>query len=293
MHGDIRLITRNFLSILLLLFTVFRVSFAGDITPAGCRLQRTWQPGAIAKFYEYPLYDIVDYNSPDFSSTGFLDSSKYPYVGEVKGINNFNWDSGPSGSVSPFGFTGVPTSNFMMVLTGYFIAPMTGVYGMNLKVADYFAFFIGAGRAFDCCKQTASFSSDDALFSLTISGGGELGANSHKVYLERGVAYPVRAIYVNAEGQGVLEMSVRMPGGLIISDFAGAIFSDGDGGYDEELCSDITVSHPYTTIFNTQYTESIQGYVGGLTAPSVVRTVTETQWYNADDGQVNIITVVY
>ncbi|KAK5781564.1 hypothetical protein RI543_000982, partial [Arxiozyma heterogenica] len=256
--------------------------------------QKTFGRVLLSEFYEYPEGDIVDYNSADFANGGYLHCTfGCPYVGEITGVEDLNWDSGWPATVPPYGYTGVPASNFLMVATGYFVAPMSGVYYMALEVADYAAFFLGAGSAFDCCNQTGSFTSGDPMFVLTVGNGGVLGGANHKVYLERGHAYPFKAIYVNAQGRGAIRMAIHLPGGMVVTSLAGAVFSQVDDDADEgELCSPVSISHPFTTILNTAYTLSVQSYRGDLPTQSAVTTITTTDWLNKDDAQVSIITVV-
>ncbi|KAG0653337.1 hypothetical protein C6P44_001969, partial [Monosporozyma unispora] len=130
------------------LMSVSAYEGAGGYSPAACHPMPGQTPGFNAKLYYYP-YGNLDYShQTEFLAVGYQSILTPGPV--VTGVTNpfFNilFD------VIPF-YPSWKSDNFSVELTGYYVAPQTGVYRLSYKVDDAGIIFFGSGSAFDCCTQ--------------------------------------------------------------------------------------------------------------------------------------------
>lgn len=258
---------RRVVTLLLIFNTFFKLSFAS--TPyVACRNPSY---GAKVEFYEYPLYDKDSFKNPDFLSGGY---TKNKYLGEFTPVLNVSWDSGWPATVYPYGFNGVPITNFLMVVTAYYQAPQTGHYTITLKADDFAAVYVGSHPLLNQCDfDKYNFTSNELVVSST-----GLEANSKKVFMGHQVYYPIKIIYVNYMERGILSVDITKPDGTVDA---------GINKYLYEMPDSPARLLPTTLV--TKYLTSTVSYLPGLTAPTTFSTTTSTDWLNSENGEVDII----
>ncbi|KAL3230407.1 hypothetical protein RNJ44_00856 [Nakaseomyces bracarensis] len=111
------------------------------------------------------------------------------------------------------------TTNFSMLLHGYFKPLESGDYSFYVEGSTEVLVSIGHGIAFNCCsydetandfKYVAIYSNDDLPPHSSF--------HAHRFYLEKGVYYPIRIFYLNADKRARFEFSFRKGGADGISD---------------------------------------------------------------------------
>ncbi|GMM32627.1 hypothetical protein DAMA08_053720 [Martiniozyma asiatica (nom. inval.)] len=107
-------------------------------------------------------------------------------------------------------------THFTFEYTGYFYATTSGIYEFAItNVDDCAMFWLGSG-AFDC-RDTTKIPSDAIStyvgFALkTISGNGSMYSY---LYLDEGLYYPMRIVYVNWRKDGYLKFYIIGPTGSV------------------------------------------------------------------------------
>lgn len=157
-------------------------------------------------------------------------------------------------------FSQILTSIFIYLIFNFFIAPETGLYKIVANECDAGAWFwLATDGAFDCCSQGInSDSADDIL--LGIRDDGNYGSY---VYLEEGVLYPMRAVYINLAGAAIFQFEVVTPSGYPITDFSSYIVNFDVSELSD--CGEVTASNPLSTttavtigtIVDTEFNEGV------------------------------------
>ncbi|KAG0670435.1 hypothetical protein C6P42_003939, partial [Pichia californica] len=107
-------------------------------------------------------------------------------------------------------------NGYSLQLTGYFVPTQTGIYAFKTdNIDDALMLWIGTSNAFECCNpnvipKNSIYSSDESnagyLFFST------LGNNQNGyIYLEAGVYYPIRVVFVNNNLTSVLKLYFQTP----------------------------------------------------------------------------------
>ncbi|CAL9736110.1 hypothetical protein MOSE0_J02146 [Monosporozyma servazzii] len=272
---------QRLVSVLILSITLFNVTNAGIALPSCDMKHLTGTLGATVRFFEYPYKDRDHYRDLDFVSGGYLSNN---YLGTVNDVQDINWSFGDNFSVLPYGFP-VPTPNhFLMEITGYFLAPQTGIYNIDEDVDDSGALFMGAGLAFDCCGQPNDYTSSNPIINNALN----VPHVPTEIHLEAGLYYPFKQVYINYQGTGRLKLAMTLPDGSS-DDTAGRLYSFTET--DPSQCAVISHSHKFTTHISTT-TATVTHTTSIVTAPTTVSTSTLTTWSNDDNGEVEIIYVV-
>ena len=264
-NNDIFLLRRKFVAIFLIFSVIFKTSLA---------VSYYREHGAKARFFEYPLGDMTSFNETEFLLHDFR---KNKYLGEATGIRNISWDSGWPAVVPPFGFEGAPITNFVMSITGYYLAPQTGYYNMSLQADDYAALFIsmdppGIPNYLHFCNFTAN----DFVISAGGSAANGLKPSYARPYFLGGKFYPFEIIYVNSMQRGVLKFEFIKPDGTVDTQSFDRIYAMPEREI-QSISSLVSLNTIYET-FN-------RSTVPGLTTPTTVSTSIYTDWidyYSAD-----------
>jgi hypothetical protein len=161
-------------------------------------------------------------SAPD-PGAGTLDTSNFAaglFIYARTGYHNNNVNYLPTGATFTQGnyttinFTVTNNTLVSYLWVGYFLAPTTGVYQFALRSDDRAAFWIGSlalsGFTFNNEAVEANFNTGEVF-----SGG---------YTLTEGVAYPVRLLYGNSGGTGVIELRFVPPGGTITNNGTGYYF---------------------------------------------------------------------
>lgn len=142
-----------------------------------CTVPKNGTVGAAVSFYDFIL----------------LGGTHHPrYEGKIGGVLDLAWDTGESLDDHPYWFKGVPLSPFLMEITGYYKALLTGIYTITTKLNDSATILVGAGVAFDCGNQHKNFIAKK--FSLTGSGVNKIPG---PFYMRKDYYYPFRIEYAN------------------------------------------------------------------------------------------------
>ncbi|CDO93407.1 unnamed protein product [Kluyveromyces dobzhanskii CBS 2104] len=299
-------------------------------TILGCSpLSNLKYPGFEVTYYHYPLAPIG--NSGCYAYDNTYQSESYQFGGyetygggvidKSYGVTNLNFKSTyqdscstPHKALLPSNYnynTPITTTNFSMLITGYFYAPKTGSYDFILNYIDDLSFLnVGAGKAFDCCQLAGSVS-NPAPFDLSVVW--PQSANTVTTYLLGGYYYPIRIFFVNRQGLAGLTVSFKDADGVLHDTFDKFIYSFKDG---EECPVPVhTTTKPwdgsgtstYTTVSeypdgggtvtenvivieapNVQTaTTEVTGWTGSFTSTYATMTVTET----GSNGFPNIKTI--
>ena len=272
----------------------FILNLALGADPGACVPDiRTSSPGFRATFYPYenayvdgaPNYNPEDAYFPDaninYLLTGYRNT---PIQGATSGVTEpafsygyptdpylIQWEDLASDYVYGV-FTSV--SNFTLELTGYFLAPETGEFAIEVTADNGAVVTFGAGQAFECCNtQILSNDGEFTLFSNEEFNGSLPNILSEPQRLTAGFYYPIRISFVNTAGPAALDLVITTPSGIRITDFDETIFSFLDVGSN---CPYV----PPTVTFTTPWT--------GTTT----RTITHTPSSDGDTITVEIDTPV-
>lgn len=121
-----------------------------------------------------------------------------------------------------------------MLMTGYFLAPTTGTYNLDLTYVDDLAYInVGAGNAFNCCQLARSVNTPGAFSLYAIWPQAQ---NFVTIDLVAGLYYPIRVFYVNRNYIGGLKFYFTTPDGIQHTDWTGYIFNAEDAE-DGEQCN--------------------------------------------------------
>ena len=273
---------QKILTLLVLFLSLINYTNAG-IVPEACGMTGlTPQKGAKVRFYSYPYGDTVTYKNSTFLAGGYLSGKS---VGTVNNVQNLQWDSGLFVTTPPYGYTGVPISNFLMEITGYYYAPQTGIYTITNQVDDIDAVYIGNGGAFKCCGQDQDFTSSNLIIS-NLYGAGSL---SRQVYLEANFYYPFKIVFVNIRGQGLLKLTLDLPDGSKDSTVGNNLYTFPNAAPD--ACAIITKSYEFSTSTTTTFTTTTTT-VANVVGTKTITTTTTTSARNDDTQQVKVIYIV-
>lgn len=126
-------------------FGIFLLGLIGKVeATAACLPSSTSSNGFTAKFYQYDFGDESTFSTAAYMASGYAN-------GEL-----LNTESGITNILIAYGYS-LDATNFTVELTGYFLAPQTGNYSVQIDHVDDSAILdLGTGLAFDCCLQDAS-----------------------------------------------------------------------------------------------------------------------------------------
>ncbi|MDN5583850.1 MAG: PA14 domain-containing protein, partial [Lactobacillus sp.] len=139
------------------------------------------------------------------------------------------------------------SNHFLFEYTSYFTPTQSGLYKFQLiNVDDGAAIFLGNG-AFNCCAPSASGNLPNSVNSLLTVGylNGPQSGSTGYVYLQGGLYFPFRLVYVNIDTKAWFNFSIVQPDGTTINNFSNIVFVPNFAG----ACSATTVTQ--TTIFTT------------------------------------------
>ncbi|XDT13785.1 Hypothetical protein J6893_00957 [Nakaseomyces glabratus] len=239
--------------------------------PQGCSPVDTSgiKPGLKMDLYRFPItppgtgcwsWDWLTV-TPDFPRSGYW---KWPKIAEVDGVvGPLHLDSGhttcdPFTSVLPLGFNylqSITTTNFTMVLHGYFVPKQSGKYTFEFKADDALLLNLGSGNAFSCCDYNNSQYNQGEYLAYAIWSKNNQTAT---LYLEKGIYYPIRVFYHNRCCGAYMDVVYYFNDSPIPNrDFSGLLFSipdsdscDANIGFDE-TCSSINTITTYSTQYIT------------------------------------------
>ncbi|KAK5961307.1 uncharacterized protein PWA37_001159 [Arxiozyma heterogenica] len=227
--------------------------------PVACAVPGNGISRATVRFYDYLLG-----GDPTYKNT-------------VTDITNIKWDAGPRLNNPPYGFTDIPITTFLMEITDYYRAPMTGIYTVTTNSAGFISVFMGTGLAFDCGSQDEDFGIGN--FQVTNSGSvvSNMGQTSREIYPKEGYFYPFRVAYINYYVRGILDILINLPNGTVDSTIDQNVYSISDNNPND--FSSISFSFTGLTIYTTT-TTTRRTTLSRLTATTTTRTKTYTSRYN-------------
>lgn len=197
-------------NLFILFLASFNVTNAARTVP-GCEIDDSYsETGAVVRFFDYSLLDLLDYLDINFLSGGYLSNNQLKVITQVQDIS---WDSGLLGTTLPYGVTGVPSTHFVMEITGYYHTSQTGFYNIKLDAVGSTALFMGSGFAFDCCAQLSDFTANDAI----VTNGLTIITLPTEIYMEAGLYYPFKIVYVRYGLPGAMDVKIALPDGSVDS----------------------------------------------------------------------------
>ena len=265
--------------------------------------------GFTAKFYQYTRGDTETFQSPAFMGYGYANND---YMNTVTGVNNIQinycmpcqysifgspqpvtcgtsvnygncynnpYSSSQSGTI--YGYTFSTATNFALELTGYFLAPQTGSYTVELNQVDDAAILnIGNGIAFDCCQQDdAPVQTTDFSINAIKPDNGDPGSMSTTVDLVANYYYPIKIVFVNEVNTAGLDVAVTLPDGTVITnDFTGYVSSFES----EPQQPDCTVINPAPFVTSTTF----QSWTGSYTTTYGTSTTLTTDTNGNEEQEV-------
>ncbi|ODV88839.1 hypothetical protein CANCADRAFT_3481 [Tortispora caseinolytica NRRL Y-17796] len=174
----------------------------GTATPVACEAS-----GLDVKEYWTPY--MYDFTSADMR--GLYREKVIPNGPTNTGISIFNepYVTRPAGTPSfMFGVQLGYYANATLEFTGYFMPPTDGKYLVSSTADDGVAIFMGTPDAFACGNVTALSGGDPVSQSLVFTNP----YSSGDIYLQAGVAYPIRIVWYNRDGRYGLILRWTMPG---------------------------------------------------------------------------------
>jgi hypothetical protein len=170
--------------------------------------------GAIYTAYPNPItnpYDVEDFDYAPFTASSYNPPSVSPLdTGAVADINF----AVPGSGVGPaYGSSSLNTTYTTFVYHAFFIPPQDGSYTFTFQNVDDIAYLWLGSKAF----STWSESNYDvkAVFRNT--------PGSMTSSLVVGTCYPVTILFANAQGASVLDFTVTLPNGTVITDTTGLL----------------------------------------------------------------------
>lgn len=244
---------QNAFSICVLSLAFFNATNAA-LTPSGCEIDDNFsEAGAVVRFYEYPFYDIVDNKDINFLSGGYLSNNLLTIASQVTDIT---WSAGLLGNTLPYGVNGIPPDHFVMEITGYYRTSQTGFHNINLDALGSTALFMGSGSAYDCCGQLNDFTASNPI----LTNGLNAIDLPKEVYMESGLYYPFKMVYIKYGIPGSLSLKITFPDGAVDATVGNNlhVYSVGDTSH----CRVVSKSLEATTYLKTSstaatYTDSL------------------------------------
>ncbi|TID31299.1 hypothetical protein CANINC_000107 [Pichia inconspicua] len=136
------------------------------------------------------------------------------------------------------------TAHFVLEESGYFKAPSTGLFEFELTDVDDGALVTIGGAAYDCCTGILSpGSAEPFIFGVKAANDDSNPVFKSWVYLEKGLVYPFKLVYLNAISAGSITLNVKTPEG-VVADVDDYIYQVTDNASE---CTPTVVSTVYST----------------------------------------------
>lgn len=199
---------------------------------------------------------------------------------------DLKWDSGQKVTNPSYGYVSFPISDFLMEISGYYKAPLTGIYTLTTKVDGFDTIFMGSGDAFDHGVQKIGLGSGGRGFINTGNSVGGTNAVSRAIYMEAGYYYLFKAVYINFSGGGMLEMTMNWPNGTVDSSIVNNLYSIPDASFTNR--SAISFAYSGLTAHKT-ITSTKTVTLSGLSTATSSFTTTTTSTINRFNEEVMVI----
>ena len=275
-------------------FGIFLLGLIGKVeATAACLPSSTSSNGFTAKFYQYDFGDESTFSTAAYMASGYANRELLNTESGITNIliaygmecdlsdgttvtpsepwdfdygqceNGYYIDSEQTGTV--YGYS-LDATNFTVELTGYFLAPQTGNYSVQIDHVDDGAILdLGTGLAFDCCLQDASpIGNTDFSINAIKPESGQASSAAYTVDMVAGYYYPIKIVYTNSQQIGFLYITVTLPDGTSVSnDFNGYVYSF-QNDVEQPACTvsnpapflTSTAGKPWTGTYTTTYATS-------------------------------------
>lgn len=261
---------RNLAAIILGLYICLKFATAA-LASAACVITNDGTVGATVRFFNYIWNGTRTFPK---------------YNGTVTGVLDLKWDSGQKVTNPSYGYVGVPISDFLMEISGYYKAPLTGIYTLTTKVDGFDTIFMGSGDALDHGVQEIGLGSGGRDFINTGNSVGGTNAVSRAIYMEAGYYYLFKAVYINFSGGGMLEMTMNWPNGTVDSSIVNNLYSIPDASFTNR--SAISFAYSGLTAHKT-ITSTKTVTLSGLSTATSSFTTTTTSTINRFNEEVMVI----
>lgn len=269
--------------LLIFLITLIKIVLAG-YSPSACPAINNRTQGFTAQFYYYPYGNLRYSHSTEFLSGGYLSILKPGPT--VTGVTNpfFSQFGGPIPFYPEFSAT-----NFSVALSGYYVAPQTGLYRFSYQVDDAGIIFVGAGTAFDCCAHSSDFFGTNATF---INQYDAQSPTIRELYLEAGRSYPIKIYFINALLIAKNQLTVILPDGTKDTNIGTSVYSGFDNSSDN--CEPISITYSFTTStsFTTFTSISSVSTLKSLKSRTTYATTVTTSYLDDDHPVIKEIILV-
>ncbi|KAL3240811.1 uncharacterized protein RNJ42_04029 [Nakaseomyces bracarensis] len=211
----------------------------------------------------------LDFNYPRY---GYQNRRKIGQSEGVTGILDFTFSSKHScylqyGTLpSVYNYPSpITTTNFTMIMYGYFKPKESGVYTFYIDGDDLLYLNFGAGNAFDCCRLEKTFDKFGNYQAYALWGSRHV-RKQLKVHLDGDSYYPLRIFLNNRDHVASLSLSFSInENPTKINDFTGYLFSisDSDIGCPNKIiydtkCGNVTSAKTYSTEVVTKLNTDIE-----------------------------------
>ncbi|KAL3228444.1 some similarities with uniprot [Nakaseomyces bracarensis] len=192
----------------------------------GSYCQMPWRPNE-QKICWDPSYSDVNYPRYGYKQRKLIAKSE-----NVTGVLNFNYT--PKKGCTPF-LNSLPinynlaqqitTTNFTMILYGYFKPKKSDFYTFHIEGDDLLYLNFGAGNAFNCCQQESQSDKFGNYQAYSLWGSKHIKADL-KVYLIGESYYPIRIFFNNRDYIAKFAMSFTIGNEkTVINDFTEYLYS--------------------------------------------------------------------
>ncbi|GME97075.1 unnamed protein product [[Candida] boidinii] len=168
--------------------------------------------GFDVKIYEYPKLEEY-YKSSTYYYTKYRTLDISASATAVSGAPSFSHTDYSVSKTSLWKVSFNP-NQFLAEFTAYLVAPATGLYEFYFdSVDDGCMAFLGNG-AFACCDSddiSGDSENQQILFATWTSTTGASG-DSALIYLQEGVSYPMRIVYINMNRVGSFSFTMKQNG---------------------------------------------------------------------------------
>ncbi|OWB80812.1 hypothetical protein B5S32_g5118 [[Candida] boidinii] len=242
----------NIFRLYLLILLSQLCSAASEVTPFfGCEVPtQSLTNGFDVRLFSYPLsgseFKTRSFYYSEYTSTGMIGSTQ---VYDTTPSISFTWTTQTTVEEWGLSFINFP---YLAEFTMYFVPDVTGYYQFIFNSIDDGAMVFMGNGAFACCDNTdisGVQANAEILWAYKLNDSTPAATESANTYLEAGIYYPLRIVYINIYTLSALNFQINNPSGQSL-DLEKHLFILPDS-VDQNQCLTTTPPAPVSTITTT------------------------------------------